>query len=1024
MSKFAGFIVGALEIGIGIATGNPTLIIQGSLTIAAQAIVDLTAPKAPARQASEMTIALGEQPRCILFGETFTPGSLVDGFDYGGKYGTDWEVLIIRLADHKCEGLTGFFVDDTYVLYTGDGNYPQFDGHHFSLWFRPDTTADPLPSVVTDNGPGWTAADLGESGCDVIVAYLADKPDAKHPAWPGGRPKFGFVVKGKLCYDPRKDDTVSGGAGAHRWDTPSTWEWSDNAVVCWYNFERGVFANDDVSDPTMLLVGRGLTSDESPPENIFAGANLCEEATGDALGYDIEAAPHYGAGLGAFTRDFSRFMTLDAAGSGFYALWDTYSRTLLKTGDMPCSVGEFVFTPSGQAYIRSGAFEVRTLTIDSAGTVTAGPAAAVPNAIFGIYYAGGLGCLTALGAQTFAQTYDGTAVTAIDVGFSVLSYLTGPDGLPWALGISGSDIKVRQVGGGGTALTVANSAGGGATPVGLSNSDGNIILFQGNSFVVINVAGVIQFSGSLPSGIGHETIINHDGSDTIWAQIYEISLIDGSVIRSFTYSDWYLGAGSDMYDPVNNALFGQKPADSAHVNWLFLPSARYLVAGPVYSNQEHIDVEAMFEAATAGNITTTEGAILLEPGQAKSVVATITDDDLLVGAETSWNLGFLSESNNEWVNTVVANYIEPAQKWNSHNTPPLRDEADIIADGRPREAQLPLRLVRYADQAMRIAEINRRLGRLWGRVTITLGPRRCELEAGDWIAWQSDLYFGGGTKTFCIKSSAIDEKWQNTITMRETAASVYADDGVFAADQSKAAAPTLLPQIGSPASADWALTATTLVSAGTTVPALEIAGAMPADENAENITVEYWKSDGVTDPTANPDAIPWTMAGPYSPTTTKIDVTSIEGGGTYYVAVSYVVSGEAGDRLVLGPVTVANVDISGQVDDLAAPKLLPIVAVIGTSYTLLATDFNKHLRFTNASGCTVIVPRNVTAAYPVGGRTRLTDATGADVTLFPEDGTVTLNSRDGALLSGGHLAVFEVEKIDTNEWDVLGDVTT
>jgi hypothetical protein len=34
MSKFAGFIIGAIEIGIGIATGNVALIIQGGLTIA------------------------------------------------------------------------------------------------------------------------------------------------------------------------------------------------------------------------------------------------------------------------------------------------------------------------------------------------------------------------------------------------------------------------------------------------------------------------------------------------------------------------------------------------------------------------------------------------------------------------------------------------------------------------------------------------------------------------------------------------------------------------------------------------------------------------------------------------------------------------------------------------------------------------------------------------------------------------------------------------------------------------------
>jgi hypothetical protein len=58
---------------------------------------------------------LGEQPRSAMFGEAFTAGSLVDGFNYGGKYGTDWECLLIRLADHKCEGLTSFYVNDELI---------------------------------------------------------------------------------------------------------------------------------------------------------------------------------------------------------------------------------------------------------------------------------------------------------------------------------------------------------------------------------------------------------------------------------------------------------------------------------------------------------------------------------------------------------------------------------------------------------------------------------------------------------------------------------------------------------------------------------------------------------------------------------------------------------------------------------------------------------------------------------------------------------------------------------------------
>jgi predicted GH43/DUF377 family glycosyl hydrolase len=627
MSKIVGFVVGAVLIGIGIATGNVGLIIEGAALIVTQAVVDLTMPKTPAREASEMSIALGEQPRVALFGEANTPGSLVDGFNYGGKYGTDWEVLVIRLADHKCQSLTGFYVNDLYVAYTGDGLYPAFNTDHLAVYFRADTTATALPSIVTTYGPGWTSADVGQSGCDVIVAYRADEPKNKHPGWPGGPPHVSWVVKGKRCYDPRKDSTA-GGSGAHRWGTPSTWEWSENPAVCRYNWARGIFANDQVSDPSALLIGRGLTAAEAPPANIFAAANLCDEVVG--------------------------------------------------------------------------------------------------------------------------------------------------------------------------------------------------------------------------SGV------------------------------------------------------------------------RYRVAGPVYANQTFIDVEQMFAIACAGSVITHEGDVQLEPGQSKSIVATITDADLLVAGRVSWNQGILSESAPEWVNTVVANYIEPTQQWASHQAPPARTVADVAADGRPREAQVALRLVKDLNQAQRVAEILRRLGRLWGRAGVMLGPRFCELEEGDWINWQSDRYFAGATKTFRIEAYTIDEKWQNSLTLREINASVF--DGAFAfdSDHSVTTPTTPPPAIGSPGSGQWVLAAVTLSNAGASVPALEITGSASDDIAVQEIVVEYWKSDGVINPVTSPDAPPWIMEGSHPPTTTKVDITSIQGGQVYYAAVSYVVSGITGDRRVLGPVTAASIDVSGQIANAAA----------------------------------------------------------------------------------------------------------
>jgi hypothetical protein len=357
------------------------------------------------------------------------------------------------------------------------------------------------------------------------------------------------------------------------------------------------------------------------------------------------------------------------------------------------------------------------------------------------------------------------------------------------------------------------------------------------------------------------------GDKDIWIGETRVSTQDLSTLETVDLGDWGAGTSTSAnptYDRINDAILTRGTLESDITMRLLHRHGGYRVSGPIYANQEFLEVEEMFAAAVGGNIITHEGSVLLEPGQAKSVVETFTDDDLLIGEEATWNGGFLSESSSEWVNTIVANYIEPDQKWNPHNAPVLRDDDDIIADGRPREAQITLRLVRYLAQAMRVGEINRRLGRLGGRGSVKLGPRFCQLEAGDWVAYQSDLFFGGATKTLQVLAADLDEKWQIALSLREIAATVYADDADFPSDQSQPTTTPPPPDIGEPGSADWALAATTLDSAGASVPALKITGAVPDDENAEAVIVEYWLSDGVTDPTADPDAVPWIMVGTLS----------------------------------------------------------------------------------------------------------------------------------------------------------------
>ena len=233
-------------------------------------------PERAERQAQEISLSLGEQPRTVLFGDAVTGGGLLDAFNYGGKYGTDWEMLVLALADHECAELTGIYVNNDFVAFGGDGDVAGYNGK-LKLWWRPGTENQDLPSVVSLNGPGWTANDNLAGVCFAVVAYKSDQPEEENPTWPGGRPSFRFRLKGKKLYDPRKDSTVTGGSGLHRWDDPATREWSDNAALCRYNYQRGIFALEKVAKPDQLLLGRGLSAIEAPPERAMVWANLCDE---------------------------------------------------------------------------------------------------------------------------------------------------------------------------------------------------------------------------------------------------------------------------------------------------------------------------------------------------------------------------------------------------------------------------------------------------------------------------------------------------------------------------------------------------------------------------------------------------------------------------------------------------------------------------------------------------------------------------------------------------------------------------
>ena len=119
----AAFIVGVVGL-TGTAATIATFVLTTALSIGASALMStLTKPSTPSqeRQASVTTLQLGEVAREAAFGRVCSAGSLLWAFNFGGKYGTDWECLVVALADHEIDAIEGYYVSDQYYAYTGDG---------------------------------------------------------------------------------------------------------------------------------------------------------------------------------------------------------------------------------------------------------------------------------------------------------------------------------------------------------------------------------------------------------------------------------------------------------------------------------------------------------------------------------------------------------------------------------------------------------------------------------------------------------------------------------------------------------------------------------------------------------------------------------------------------------------------------------------------------------------------------------------------------------------------------------------
>ncbi|ODA67681.1 hypothetical protein A7A08_01716 [Methyloligella halotolerans] len=233
-------------------------------------------------------------PQSLIVGRAVTAGSRVYAETYGKRGPTDNSDLveIIAIADHPCEGLVKVFVEEAAATLEGTGATQTVAGYDDKLSIRflagNQTQADSytVDKLFGHSRRPWTDDMVGRGIAYARAHYVYDAEKIYGPL------PWRFVVDGAKLYDPRKDSTVAGGSGSHRWNDLSTHEWSANLAVIAYNILRGIRVADADGIPRHFYGIEGTPASALPLDNWFAAMNEAD------LEIDGEPQFHGGAEIG------------------------------------------------------------------------------------------------------------------------------------------------------------------------------------------------------------------------------------------------------------------------------------------------------------------------------------------------------------------------------------------------------------------------------------------------------------------------------------------------------------------------------------------------------------------------------------------------------------------------------------------------------------------------------------------------------------------------------------------------------
>lgn len=222
----------------------------------------------------------------IVFGRGATGGQLVFRESSGGRENKDLFMASV-LSAGPIQAFDGYYIENKLIYWntspfrsgsttglstcTGAESLPS----NSKLW-KNQLRAAVTPGAHNDARSlntlmGGGVPSIYSVGRVTGLSTLAIKAtlDSKGESFTG-EPGGYAVLRGQICYDPRRDDTQPGGSGAHRLTDLGTYEWSENPIICGLNWTLG----RKISGKPFWGIGADLAEIDLPA--FVAAANVAD----------------------------------------------------------------------------------------------------------------------------------------------------------------------------------------------------------------------------------------------------------------------------------------------------------------------------------------------------------------------------------------------------------------------------------------------------------------------------------------------------------------------------------------------------------------------------------------------------------------------------------------------------------------------------------------------------------------------------------------------------------------------------